>query len=116
MSASGQTEKHSVRANVFQVAPESGPCSMQSALRIGANKRHHLSDGATVTGQPSLAVMAQRHSKASSQNPPSRRLKRGVFVSVVDDLQAASNRFVVEHDIRPKPAAHRPCRLDQNLM
>jgi transposase len=31
-----------------------------------------------------------------------RRLKRGVFVSVVD-LQAAINRFVVEHNIKPKP-------------
>ena len=31
-----------------------------------------------------------------------RRLKRGVFVSVVD-LQAAINRFVVEHNAKPKP-------------
>jgi transposase len=31
-----------------------------------------------------------------------RRLKRGVFVSVVD-LQAAINRFVVEHNTKPKP-------------
>ena len=31
-----------------------------------------------------------------------RRLKRGVFVSVVD-LQAAINRFVVEHNAEPKP-------------
>ena len=31
-----------------------------------------------------------------------RRLKRGVFVSVVD-LQAAINRFVVEHNSEPKP-------------
>jgi transposase len=31
-----------------------------------------------------------------------RRLKRGVFVSVVD-LQAAIDRFVVEHNIKPKP-------------
>jgi transposase len=31
-----------------------------------------------------------------------RRLKRGVFVSVVD-LQAAINRFVVEHNIKTKP-------------
>jgi len=30
------------------------------------------------------------------------RLKRGVFVSVVD-LQAAINRFVVEHNAEPKP-------------
>jgi hypothetical protein len=32
------------------------------------------------------------------------RLKRGVFVSVVD-LQAAINRFVVEHNTKPKPFA-----------
>lgn len=32
----GQTEKNSLRANVFRVAPESGLCSMQSALRICA--------------------------------------------------------------------------------
>ena len=31
-----------------------------------------------------------------------RRLKRGVFVSVVD-RQAAINRFVDEHNTRPKP-------------
>ena len=31
-----------------------------------------------------------------------RRLKRGVFLSVVD-LQAAINRFVVEHNTEPKP-------------
>jgi hypothetical protein len=31
-----------------------------------------------------------------------RRLKRGVFLSVVD-LQAAINRFVVEHNAQPKP-------------
>src|SRR5277367_5376771 len=31
-----------------------------------------------------------------------RRLKRGVFLSVVD-LQAAINRFVVEHNAKPKP-------------
>ena len=31
-----------------------------------------------------------------------RRLKRGVFLSVVD-LQAAINRFVVEHNVEPKP-------------
>jgi transposase len=31
-----------------------------------------------------------------------RRLKRGVFISVVD-LQAAINRFVVEHNAKPKP-------------
>jgi len=31
-----------------------------------------------------------------------RRLKRGVFLSVVD-LQAAINRFLVEHNAKPKP-------------
>src|SRR5450830_719721 len=31
-----------------------------------------------------------------------RRLKRGVFISVVD-LQAAINRFVIEHNAEPKP-------------
>jgi urease gamma subunit len=31
-----------------------------------------------------------------------RRLKRGVFLSVVD-LQAAINRFVAEHNVEPKP-------------
>ena len=31
-----------------------------------------------------------------------RRLKRGVFISVVD-LQAAINRFVIEHNAKPKP-------------
>jgi hypothetical protein len=36
----GQTEKNSVRANVFRVAPDSGHCSTQSALRICAKRRH----------------------------------------------------------------------------
>jgi hypothetical protein len=31
-----------------------------------------------------------------------RRLKRGIFLSVVD-LQAAINRFVIEHNVKPKP-------------
>jgi len=31
-----------------------------------------------------------------------RRLKRGIFLSVVD-LQAAINRFVIEHNAKPKP-------------
>ena len=31
-----------------------------------------------------------------------RRLKRGVFLSIVD-LQAAINRFVLEHNAEPKP-------------
>jgi hypothetical protein len=31
-----------------------------------------------------------------------RRLKRGIFLSVVD-LQAAINRFVVKHNAEPKP-------------
>src|SRR5260370_41815327 len=33
MSGLGQTEKNSLRANVFGVTPESGHCSMQSACR-----------------------------------------------------------------------------------
>src|ERR1700730_16108620 len=36
MSQLGQTEKNSLRANVLRVAPDSGHCSMQSALRIRA--------------------------------------------------------------------------------
>src|ERR1700730_18678553 len=39
MSQLGQTEKNSVRAIVFRFAPESGPCSRQTALRICANAR-----------------------------------------------------------------------------
>src|SRR3954453_2719046 len=35
----GQTEKNSGRANVFRVAPESGPYSIQPALRICAKDR-----------------------------------------------------------------------------
>src|SRR5882762_1470992 len=37
-----QTEKNSLRANVFRVTPESGHCSMQSACLKGANRRHAL--------------------------------------------------------------------------
>jgi hypothetical protein len=36
MSHVGQTEKNSLRANVFRVTPESGHCSMQSACLKGA--------------------------------------------------------------------------------
>jgi len=39
MAAKGQTEKNSVRANVFRVTPESGHCSIQSACLKGAMKR-----------------------------------------------------------------------------
>src|SRR5712664_2203015 len=35
-----QTEKNSLRANVFRVTPESGHCSMQSACLKGAKRRH----------------------------------------------------------------------------
>jgi hypothetical protein len=35
----GQTEKNSMRANVFRFDPESGPCPIRSALRICANTR-----------------------------------------------------------------------------
>src|SRR6266566_351023 len=34
MSEMGQTEKNSMRANVFRFDPESGPCPIQTALRI----------------------------------------------------------------------------------
>ena len=40
MSEVGQTEKNSLRANVFRVTPESGHCSMQSACLKGATKRY----------------------------------------------------------------------------
>jgi hypothetical protein len=33
----GQTEKNSLRANVFRVTPESGPCSIQQACLKGAD-------------------------------------------------------------------------------
>src|SRR5712664_3236320 len=36
LSTMGQTEKNSLRANVFRVTPESGHCSMQSACLKGA--------------------------------------------------------------------------------
>src|ERR1035438_8430125 len=42
----GQTEKNSLRANVFRVTPDSGHCSTQSALRIsfGLMRRSDLTD------------------------------------------------------------------------
>src|SRR5229473_8150388 len=40
MAAKGQTEKNSVRANVFRVTPESGHCSIQSACLKGATSGH----------------------------------------------------------------------------
>jgi hypothetical protein len=50
----GQTEKNSVRANVFRVTPESGPCSMQSALRICTK------GGRSVDDQPDMAEAITR--------------------------------------------------------
>src|SRR5260221_14091461 len=38
----GQTEKNSVRANVFRVTPESGHRSIQSACLKGAKRRHRF--------------------------------------------------------------------------
>ena len=40
----GQTEKNSVRAKVFRIAPESGPCAIQLALRICTKlgRRHDM--------------------------------------------------------------------------
>jgi len=40
MTESGQTEKNSVRANVFRVTPESGHCSMHLACLKGAISGH----------------------------------------------------------------------------
>src|SRR5882757_5966768 len=42
MSELGQTEKNSLRADVFRVIPESGHCSMQSACLKGANTESSL--------------------------------------------------------------------------
>jgi hypothetical protein len=50
---------------------------------------------------PNLGIMAQAV-EGFFAKLTKRRLKRGVFVSVVD-LQAAINRFVVEHNTKPKP-------------
>ena len=46
-----------------------------------------------------IGVLAQRCRRLLRQ-AHKRRLKRGVFVS---DLPAAINRFVVEHNAKPKP-------------
>lgn len=40
MTASGQTEKNSVRAKVFRIASESGPCTIQLVLRFCASSGH----------------------------------------------------------------------------
>jgi hypothetical protein len=50
---------------------------------------------------PNLGILAQRR-RGFFAKLTKRRLKRGVFLSVVD-LQAAINRFVVEHNAEPKP-------------
>src|SRR5258708_5930511 len=58
MSLVGQTEKNSVRANVFRVAPDSGHCSMQSACFFGAQFRPQGSlfrtavERCSVSGEP----------------------------------------------------------------
>jgi hypothetical protein len=46
--------------------------------------------------------MAQRRRRLLRKALSRRRLKRGVFCSVVE-LQAAINRFVQEHNTSPKP-------------
>src|ERR1700730_16867110 len=53
MTAWGQTEKNSLRANVFRVAPDSGHCSMQSALRICAKERTRSRGSALRAGRSS---------------------------------------------------------------
>ena len=44
LRATRQTEKNSVRAKVFRIAPESGPCAIQLALRICTKlgRRHDM--------------------------------------------------------------------------
>jgi hypothetical protein len=53
MSESGQTEKNSVRANVFRFALELGHCSTQSAClkgaTIGSRRAHSITASATAS-------------------------------------------------------------------
>src|SRR5713226_5024179 len=80
---------------------------------------HVILDNYAVHKHPKVRVWLGRHERFTFHFVPTscswlnavegffakltkRRLKRGVFVSVVD-LQAAINRFVVEHNTKPKP-------------
>src|ERR1700732_2291792 len=65
----GQTEKNSVRANVFRVTPESGHCSIQSACRKRARSRsrtkqplgHHRPDMRPIGVAGKIGACSQRH-------------------------------------------------------
>src|SRR6266568_4438104 len=60
MTASGQTEKNSVRAYVFRFAPELGHCSTQSACLKRADiapiKQRYLSGSLAAVGEAAVAI------------------------------------------------------------
>src|SRR6266480_2081571 len=61
MTALGQTEKNSLRANVFRVTSESGHCPRQSACLKGANRRHpRLGLGGGQLRRPSRSSRSNR--------------------------------------------------------
>jgi hypothetical protein len=74
MSLLGQTEKNSLRANVFRVAPDSGHCSMQSALRICATERTRLRGSALRAGQRRWAAACPRNGRRDWEQHPEHSL------------------------------------------
>jgi transposase len=89
---------------------------LAAALRIGI---HAIVDNYATHKHPKVRQWLARHPRWTFHFTPTsaswlnavegffakltqRRLKRGVFVSVVD-LQETINRFVVEHNAEPKP-------------
>ena len=61
MSAKGQTQKNSLKANVFRIAPESGPCSMQSARLKGAKSRlRQTTNGSEPNASPDQSLSLSR--------------------------------------------------------
>src|SRR5882672_8199001 len=115
MSAKGQTEKNSVRANVFRVTPESGHCSMQSACLKGAGRRHRAHERGRRTiliftklhlslrGAESLATWSASAADGADQRLADRRRASGARNRAV--LQAFCRRRRRNPDLRGRRLA-----------
>src|SRR6266480_8026217 len=95
MSASGQTEKNSVRAYVFRFAPELGHCSTQSACLKRADiapiKQRYLSGSLAAVGKAAAAIECETEMR--SQRSDGRVLLRigiGIGCGNDDDPEPAA--------------------------
>jgi hypothetical protein len=80
-----------------QIAPGASPLEVQRYF-VSVDVSHAADSRSLGSREWRYVFVAQRRLAKLT----GRRLNRGVFVLVVDP-QAAINRFVVEHNARPKP-------------